>query len=91
MKHVGSWRPAPDYGRPEPMPAAGQLASARAQLEGLTPDELAGARWAIHPRDLAALREAVGDAEVVLGLWLIIAADPALEGQDTQLAWETSG
>lgn len=69
------------------MPAAEQLASARAQVEGLTVDELAGARWAIHPRDLEALRAAVGDVERVLGLWQIITADPDLEGRGPQLTW----
>lgn len=65
-----------------------QLASARAQVEGLTDDELAGARWAIHPRDLEALRAAVDEPERALGLWLIIAADPDLEGRGPQLTWE---
>jgi len=70
------------------MPAAEQLASARAQVEGLTDDELAGARWRIHPRDLAELRAAVVDVETALGLWLIITADPDLEGRGPQLVWE---
>ena len=70
------------------MPAAEQLASARAQVEGMTDAELAGARWAIHPRDLEALRGAVGDVERALGLWLIITADPDLEGRGPQLVWE---
>jgi hypothetical protein len=48
------------------MPSTEQLEGIRAQVEGLTDDELAGARWAIHPRDLEALRDAVGDVERAL-------------------------
>lgn len=73
------------------MPADEQLEQARAQVEGMTNDELAGARWAIHPRDLEALRAAVDDVERALGLWLIITADPDLEGRGPQLVWEDVG
>src|SRR5690606_16002916 len=84
---VSDWLRPADFGRPDPMTASDQLASARTQVEGLTDDELAGARWAIHPRDLEALRAAVGDVERTLGLWLIITADPDLEGRGPQLVW----
>lgn len=70
------------------MPAEEQLEQARAQLDGLTSDELEGARWKIHPRDLAELRAAAVDVERALGLWLVIVADPDLEGQGPQLMWE---
>jgi hypothetical protein len=88
--HPGAmdWRPPPDYGRTEPMPAAEQLQEAHAQLDVVVLRELVGARWAIHPRDLAELRRAIGDAERLHGLWFLITAHPDLEGQGPQLVWE---
>ncbi len=62
------------------MPADEQLDEARAQLEVVVVEELEGARWAIHPRDLAELRRAIGDAERFHGLWFLITAHPDLEG-----------
>jgi len=72
------------------MPAEEQLASARAQLQAVGVDEFGGARWKIHPRDLAELRTAIGDAERFHGLWLLITAHPDLEGQGPQLVWENA-
>lgn|SRR5690606_26560722 len=85
---VSDWLRPADFGRPDPMTASEQLASARTQLEGLTDDELAGARWAIHPRDLAALREEHAEPERELGLWLLVVAAPDLEGRGPVLVWE---
>jgi hypothetical protein len=70
------------------MPADEQLEQARAQVEAVGLDGLAGAMWKVHPRDLAELRAAAVDVERALGLWLVITAHPDLEGQGPQLVWE---
>jgi hypothetical protein len=61
------WRPPPDYGRTEPMPAAEQLQEAHAQLDVVVLRELVGARWAIHPRDLAPTSSATRSACTACG------------------------
>lgn len=69
------------------MPAREQLHAARAQLAGLTLEELRGAAWRLHPRDHAALLEAGVDVERTLGLRVVIVAVPSLEGLGPQLEW----
>ena len=80
------WKRPSDYGRPDPMPAADQLAEAALQLEWNARD-LEGATWAVHPRDLTELRRVIGDATALHGLYFTIVADPELEGFGVRLVW----
>lgn len=68
------------------MPAEDQLEEARLQLHWNKRD-LEGATWAVHPRDLAELRTAIGDATALHGLWFTIVGDPELEGMGVRLVW----
>ena len=70
------------------MPAREQLHAARAQLAGLTLEELRGAAWRLHPRDHAALLEAGVDVVAALRLRVVIVADPDLEGRGPMLTWD---
>jgi hypothetical protein len=70
------------------MPADEQLEQARAQVEAVGLDGLAGALWKIHPRDLQALREAFPHVDELLRLPMLITADPELEGTGPHLVWE---
>lgn len=83
---MSDWKRPPDYGRPDPMPAAEQLAEAKLQIE-LNERSLEGATWAVHPRDLEELRTVIGDATALHGLFFTIAADPELEGFGVRLVW----
>lgn len=84
--NMSDWKRPPDFGRPDPMPAAEQLASAATQL-AWNERSLEGASWAVHPRDLEELRSVIGEATQLHELWFTIAADPELEGFGVRLIW----
>lgn len=77
-----------------PVPDCGtQLESARAQLaawqaSGQTVDETEQLVWWVHPSDLVPLREAMQGPRL-LGLFVVNAAEPGIEGKGPQLRVES--